>query len=145
MIEQYARWMGLYWFRSFCHGRFPASCRAIWDGQWENSREVNELIGDRLLLTFLISLGTILFTWITALPLGIYSAVKQYSFGDYVVTLFAFVGMCIPGFLLALLLMYAAQTLFGISAVGLFSPEFATQAEWTGPRFSICSSTSGCP
>lgn len=130
MIERYARWLGVYWFAGFSR-EDSGLLQGNLGRSMENSREVNDLIGDRLLLTFLISLGTILFTWFTAIPLGVYSAVRQYSFGDYVVTIGAFLGMCIPGFLLALLLMYAAQTLFGISAVGLFSPEYATQAEWT--------------
>jgi ABC-type dipeptide/oligopeptide/nickel transport system permease component len=49
----------------------------------ETSREVNDIVGDRMLLTVLISLGTILFTWALAIPIGIYSAVRQYSIGDY--------------------------------------------------------------
>ena len=91
----------------------------------ETTEPVNEIVGDRVLLTFLISLGTILFTWATAIPIGIYSAVKQYSVPDYILTFVGFIGMCIPPFLLALILMALA----GVS--GLFSPEFAAQPEWT--------------
>jgi ABC-type dipeptide/oligopeptide/nickel transport system permease component len=72
-----------------------------------------------------------LFTWAVALPIGIYSAVRQYSFGDYLFTLLGFIGMCVPSFLLALLLMYWSNVYFDISMSGLFSTEYATQPEWT--------------
>jgi ABC-type dipeptide/oligopeptide/nickel transport system permease component len=91
----------------------------------ETTREVNTIVGDRILLTVLVSLGTILLTWALAIPIGIISAVRQYSLLDYLLTFLAFIGMCIPPFLLALVLMAAS----GVS--GLFSPEFAAQPEWT--------------
>ena len=95
----------------------------------DTGREVNEIVGDRIWLTMGISLGTILFTWAIAIPVGIYSAVKQYSLGDYVLTFVGFIGMCVPAFLLALILM----VLSGQS--GLFSAEYATQPEWTWGKF----------
>ena len=91
-------------------------------------KEINDIVGDRITLTFFISLGTILFTWAVAIPIGIYSAVRQYSVGDYLLTFIGFVGMCIPGFLLALVL--AAVT----DIEGLFSAEFVTQAHWDLPK-----------
>lgn len=94
----------------------------------ETTREVNSMVGDRILLTFLISLGTIMFTWAIAIPIGIFSAVRQYSVADYVFTFIGFIGMCIPSFLLALILMAFA----GVS--GLFSAEFAAQPEWDLPK-----------
>ena len=97
---------------------------------FEWNRPVADLIWDRLGLTFLISLSTILFTWIVAIPVGIYSAVRKYSAGDYVVTFVNFIGLAIPNFLLALLLMYASYTLFGQSVGGLFSPQYAN-APWS--------------
>jgi len=97
---------------------------------FEWNRPVADLIWDRLGLTFLISLSTILFTWIVAIPVGIYSAVRKYSVGDYVVTFVNFIGLAIPNFLLALLLMYASYTLFGQSVGGLFSPQYA-DAPWS--------------
>lgn len=128
--EQYIRWLGIPWFRSL-----DAKDKGLLQGHlgrsMENGREVNQLVGDRLLLTFLISLGTILFTWAVALPIGVYSAVRQYSVADYVITVLGFLGMCVPGFLLALLLMYGAQRWFGIAITGLFSPEYAASPEWT--------------
>jgi peptide/nickel transport system permease protein len=97
---------------------------------FEWNRPVADLIWDRLGLTFLISLSTILFTWIVAIPVGIYSAVRKYSVSDYVVTFVNFIGLAIPNFLLALLLMYASYTLFGQSVGGLFSPQYAN-APWS--------------
>jgi ABC-type dipeptide/oligopeptide/nickel transport system permease component len=82
-------------------------------------------VGERLVLTILLSAGTILFTWIVALPIGIYSAVRQYTVSDYALTLIGFIGMCVPEFLLALVLMALA----GVS--GLFSPAYDSQPEWT--------------
>ena len=83
---------------------------------------VNEVVGDRILLAFLISLGTILFTWAVALLIGIYSAVRQYTFSDYLFTLIGFIGMSIPGFLLALILLYWSSKYLGINISGLFHP-----------------------
>jgi ABC-type dipeptide/oligopeptide/nickel transport system permease component len=86
---------------------------------------VNDDVGDTILLTVLLSAGTILFTWAMALPIGIYSAVKQYSLSDYILTVIGFIGMCVPAFLLALVLM----AISGVS--GLFSAEYAVMPEWT--------------
>jgi ABC-type dipeptide/oligopeptide/nickel transport system permease component len=97
----------------------------------ETLRPVNEMVGDRVALTFWISLGTILFTWAIALPIGIYSAVRQYSFGDYVFSFLGFLGMCLPNFLLAILLMYLSAEFLGINVTGLFSPEYAALPGWT--------------
>jgi len=92
---------------------------------------VNRIVGDRIVLTFLISLGTVLFTWALALPIGIYSAVRQYSIGDYTLTLLSFIGMSIPGFLLALILIYWGGVFFDVNLTGLFSPQYEAQPEWT--------------
>ena len=91
----------------------------------ENSRPVKDIVGDRILLTVVNSFVTILVTWVVAIPIGVYSAVKQYSFGDYLFTFIGFLGMSVPPFLLALLLMVLA----GVS--GLFSPEFAAEPTWS--------------
>jgi ABC-type dipeptide/oligopeptide/nickel transport system permease component len=97
----------------------------------ETLRPVNEMVGDRVLLTFWVALGTILFTWAVALPIGIYSAVRQYSVGDYVFSFLGFLGMCLPNFLLAILLMYLSAEFLGINVTGLFSPEYAALPGWT--------------
>ncbi len=93
-------------------------------------KPVSEVIGDRLLLTMVISITSLLFVWATAIPIGIYAATHQYSPGDYFFTFLGFIGMSVPGFLLALVLMYLAITRLGFSATGLFSPEYA-DAPWS--------------
>ncbi len=102
---------------------------------FEWNRQVTELIGERLLLTMLISIVTLLFTWALAIPVGIYSAVHQYSWGDYAFSVFGFIGLATPNFLLALVFMYLGYSFFGISAGGLFSPEFQ-DAPWSVARFT---------
>ena len=122
--RQYVRWMGLGWFATLD----PADTGLLQGNlgrSMETMQPINEVVGDRLMLTVVLSLFTIAFTWAVALPIGIYSAVRQYSVGDYVLTLLGFVGMCTPAFLLALVLMAVS----GVS--GLFSPFYAAQPEWT--------------
>ncbi|MCD4825774.1 MAG: ABC transporter permease [Phycisphaerae bacterium] len=132
--KRYCRWMGVYWFTSYDKdGKFfSEKNEGLLQGNMgrsmETTKEVNEVVGDRILLTFLISLGTVIFTWAVAIPIGIYSAVRQYSVFDYVLTFVGFIGMCIPAFLLALILM----AISGVS--GLFSAEFAAQPEWDWPK-----------
>jgi peptide/nickel transport system permease protein len=96
-------------------------------------RPVTEVIGDRLWLTMAVSFAALFLTWMIALPIGIYSAVRQYSIGDYAATMLGFIGLSIPNFLLALILMYAGFRYFGMSVGGLFSAEFA-QAPWSGAK-----------
>ncbi len=91
---------------------------------FEWNQPVSALIWGRLGLTFVISLVTLLFTWVVAFPIGIYSAVRQYSLGDYLFTIVGYIGLAIPNFLLALVLMYVAFKFFNQSVGGLFSPEF---------------------
>ena len=85
---------------------------------------VNEVVGDRLFLTFLVSFTTILFTYIVAFPIGIYSATHQYSWTDYGLTFLGFLGLATPSFLLALVLLYFANVWFGVSIGGLMDPQF---------------------
>jgi peptide/nickel transport system permease protein len=92
------------------------------------------MLSGRLPLTVVLTLSTLIFTWIVAFPIGMYSAVKQYSIGDYVATTFGFLGLAIPNFLLALALMYVALTAFGADVGGLFSQEYQ-DAAWSVGRF----------
>lgn len=92
---------------------------------FEWNQPVSELLWGRLVLTFTISLSTLLFTWVVAFPIGIFSAVRQYSVADYVATIVGYVGLATPNFLLALILMYIAFRFFNQSVGGLFSPEYA--------------------
>jgi peptide/nickel transport system permease protein len=97
---------------------------------FEWNQPVSALIWGRLALTFVISLAALLFTWFIAFPVGIYSAVRQYSLGDYLATVVGYVGLAIPNFLLALVLMYIAFKYFNQSVGGLFSPEYM-EAGWS--------------
>ena len=115
MPVQYLRWIG-----GFLQGNMGYSIRY--------QQPVNRLVMERLGLTVLIAVASILFTWVLAMPAGIYSAVKQYSITDYTLTVLAFLGMATPSFVLALIMMYLGYEWFGISVGGLFSPEFVGAA-----------------
>jgi peptide/nickel transport system permease protein len=97
-------------------------------------KPVSQVIMERMGYTFAIALFAHIFTWSVAIPIGIYVAVKQYSIADYLVTFVTFVGLAVPAFFLALLLMYVALTRFGIRAGGLFSPEYLVQP-WSWGKF----------
>src|SRR3979411_2766596 len=95
----------------------------------EWGRPVSDVIGDRLMLTMVISVAAIIFTWGIALPIAIYSVGFPCSFLDYAFTLIGFIGLAIPGFLLALVVMYIGFAYFGANVGGLFSPDFI-EAPW---------------
>ena len=94
------------------------------------NRPVNQLVWGRLGLTVVISLSSLVFMWIVAIPIGIYAAVRQYSPGDYIFTFLGFIGLAIPNFMLALILMYVGFKHFGMDVGGLFSPAFE-DAPWS--------------
>src|SRR6266851_5132233 len=114
---QYLRWVGL-----IARGNFGMAM--------EYQLPVAQVIGDRLWLTVAVSTAALIFTWIVALPIGIYSAVRQHSILDYVFTFIGFIGLAIPNFLLALLVLYFGFKYFNANIGGLFKPEFA-DAPWT--------------
>jgi peptide/nickel transport system permease protein len=118
---QYYKWMS-----RVLHGDFGMAL--MWN------KPVKEVIGERLALTMLVSIFAIMLTWTVALPIGIYSAVKQYSLGDYTFTAIGFIGIAIPNFMLALILMYVGFKYFNLSVGGLFSPQFV-EAPWSMARF----------
>jgi peptide/nickel transport system permease protein len=101
---------------------------------FEWNRPVSDLIWNRLGFTLLLSLSTLIFSWLVALAFGIYSAVNQYSIGDHIVSFIGFFGLATPDFMLALVLMYVAFRFFGQSVGGLFSPEYA-EAPWSWGKF----------
>lgn len=100
---------------------------------FEFNRPVTDVIWDRLGFTLLISVLTLIFIWVLAIPIGIISAVWQYSITDYATTALAFFFLAIPNFLLALVMMYVLVNSFGVSVGGLFSPEFE-DAPWSWAR-----------
>jgi peptide/nickel transport system permease protein len=120
ILEQYVLWV---W--NMLHGDFGYS--------FEFRLPVSEVVGDRLYLTALVSFVTIVFTWIVSFPIGLYSAVRQYSVGDYVLTFFGFIGLATPNFLLALVLIYIANIYFGTSVGGLMDAQYIDQP-WTWPK-----------
>ena len=117
LMQQY--W---YWLIGMLQGDFGYS--------FEYNLPVTEVVGDRLFLTVLISVVTILFTWIIAFPIGIYSATHQYSWGDYGLSTLGFLGLATPNFLLALVMLYFANVYFGTSIGGLMDPEYI-DAPWS--------------
>jgi hypothetical protein len=100
----------------------------------EHEKSVNEVIGDRIALTLIVSVSTLLLVWLIAVPAGIYSAVRPYSVGDYALTTLGFMGMSVPAFLLALVVMFLAKRWLGVSLDGLFSPEFSSLSGWSGAK-----------
>ncbi|MCD6318933.1 ABC transporter permease [Candidatus Aerophobetes bacterium] len=110
------------WIKGVLQGDFGQS--------FEWNKPVGELIWERLSLTVIISLFSLIFTYIVAIPIGIYSATHQYSLADYFFTSIGFLGLATPNFLLALVLMFLFYKYFGLSVGGLFSPEFI-EASWS--------------
>ncbi len=98
------------------------------------NQPVSELIWDRIGWSVLISLLSLIFVWLIAFPLGVYTAVRQYSWGDYITAVFGFIGLATPDFLLALILLYISFAWLNQSVGGLFSPEFV-EAAWSWARF----------
>ena len=96
-------------------------------------KPIKELIGERIALTVMLGLFTFAFTWLLAVPIGIISAVKQYSFLDYAFSIFNYFGVATPTFMTALIIMWLAFTQLGISVTGLFSAEFI-DAPWSAAR-----------
>ncbi|MEO0990196.1 MAG: ABC transporter permease, partial [Pseudomonadota bacterium] len=100
LYVQYFKWVG-----NLLQGDFGMS--------FEWRQPVNELVWERMALTLLVSMATLLFTWAIAFPIGVYSAVYKYSIGDYIATMIGFIGLATPNFLLALVLMYIGVVYFG--------------------------------
>jgi peptide/nickel transport system permease protein len=117
---QYGKWI---W--NILHGDFGYS--------WEWQRPVEEVIGERILLTAIISFTATFMIYLIAIPVGIFSATHKYSVGDYLITIIAFVGLALPNFLLALLLLFIGYAAFDVSLAGLFSSEFVN-APWSAAK-----------
>ncbi|MDX1434053.1 MAG: ABC transporter permease [Gammaproteobacteria bacterium] len=113
-LEQYVHWV-----LGMLQGDFGYS--------FEYNLPVSDVVGDRLFLSFLLSFTTIVFTWVVAFPIGVYSATHQYSWADHGLTFLGFLGLATPNFLLALVLLYIANVAFGISVGGLMDPVYLDQ------------------
>jgi peptide/nickel transport system permease protein len=115
----------IYWAGGLLHGDLGYS--------FAYDLPVDKVVGDRLLLTTVVSITTIIFTYIVAFPIGIYSATHQYSISDHFLTLLGFLGLATPSFLLALVLLYFANVYLGISIGGLMDPKYLDQP-WSWPK-----------
>jgi peptide/nickel transport system permease protein len=118
---QYIRWVD-----SLLHGKLGLSL--------EYQRPNAELISERLGLTLVLALSAFVFTWVVAIPLGIYSATHRNTLLDYLTTVLNYVGVATPNFMLALILMWWAYSQFNVSITGLYSREFE-QAPWSFAKF----------
>ncbi len=114
---QYTKWVG-----KMFHGDFGMS--------FEWNRPVKDLVAERIPMTLVVTISTLILGYLIAIPVGIYSATHQYSFGDMVATVFGFTGMAVPNFLFALFLMFVFYKYFDLPLGGLFSAEYQ-DAPWT--------------
>src|SRR5438309_7833702 len=119
-LEQYAVWVGLW----PTERGFSGLLQGDLGWSFEHDMAVKEVVGDRLLLSFILNFSVVLFTWAVAFPIGVYAATHQYSWGDHGLTFLGYIGLATPNFLLALVLMYVANVKFGLSIGGIMDPEF---------------------
>lgn len=119
-IEQYAVWIGIW----PSERGFSGLLQGDWGWSFEHDLPVNQVIGDRMLLSFILNFTVVLFTWAVSFPIGVYAATHQYSWGDHGLTLLGYVGLATPNFLLALVLMYFANVEFGLAIGGIMDPEY---------------------
>ena len=117
LVEQY-----LMWVAGMAEGDFGYA--------FEYNLPVTEVVGDRLFLSMIVASGTIVFTWLVAFPIGVYSATHQYSATDHTLTFIGFLGLATPNFLLALIFLYFANVTFGTSIGGLMDPRYI-DAPWS--------------
>ena len=118
LYEQYWRWI------------VPVVTRLDFGFSFEWQQPVSALIADRLLLTVVVSLSSLIFVYIVSIAIALYSATHQYSISDYVISLFGIIGLATPSFLLALILLVASARFLGVTPTGLFSPEYLN-AQWS--------------
>jgi peptide/nickel transport system permease protein len=129
-LEQYAVWVGLW---PGPRG-FAGLLQGDWGWSFEHDLPVSDVIGDRMLLSFMLNFTVILFTWSVAFPIGVYAATHQYSWGDHGLTLFGYIGLATPNFLFALTLMYFANVEFGLAIGGIMDPQYLDKA-WSWAKF----------
>lgn len=122
-LEQYGVWVGLW----PGEGGFSGLLQGDLGWSFEHDMPVKNVVGDRLLLSFILNFSVILFTWALAFPIGVYAATHQYSWGDHGLTFIGYLGLATPNFLLALVLMYFANVQFGLAIGGIMDPEYLGQ------------------
>ncbi|MHA1522852.1 MAG: ABC transporter permease [Alphaproteobacteria bacterium] len=131
--EQYAVWMGIW---PGVDG-FSGILQGNWGWSFEFSKPVGEVVGEGILLTIVLNAATVIFVYLVAFPIGIYSATRQYSWGDYGFTFVGYIGLATPNFLLGLILLYYANKWFGLSVGGLMDPEFLDQPWSLAKLYSV--------
>jgi peptide/nickel transport system permease protein len=119
-LEQYAMWIGV---RPTDQG-YSGLIQGDLGWSFEHDLPVKEVVGDRMLMSFVLNFSVILFTWLVAFPIGVFAATHQYSWGDHGLTLFGYLGLATPNFLLALVLMYFANVQFGLSVGGIMDASY---------------------
>ena len=124
LVQQYFIWLS-----GMLQGDFGYS--------FEYNLPVTKVVGDQLLLSFIVAFATIVFVWVVSFPIGVYSATHQYSVGDYSLTFLGFIGLATPNFLLALVLLYIANAWFGTSVGGLMDEKFLDQPWSLAKAFSV--------
>ena len=134
-LEQYVIWLGLW---PGPNG-FSGILQGNWGWSFEYSKPVSDVVGDGLLLTIVLNAATVLFIYVVAFPIGIYSATRQYSWGDYGFTFVGYIGLATPNFLLGLILLYYFNKWFGMSIGGLMDPEYLGQPWSFGKVQSVLS------
>lgn len=133
VLKQYAIWMGFLPHQ----GRFSGILQGDFGWSFEFNRPVGEVVSDRLFLTIVLNFAAILFTYIVAFPIGVYSATRQYSIGDYGFTLLGYLGLATPNFLLALVMLFFANRWFGLSIGGLMDPKYEQEGMSMAKMLSI--------
>src|ERR1051325_7196779 len=129
-LQQYAVWIGIW----PTERGFSGLIQGDWGWSFEYDLPVGQVVGDRMVLSFIMNFSVILFTWAVAFPIGVYAATHQYSWGDHGLTLLGYVGLATPNFLLALVLMYLANVKFGLSVGGIMDPEYLGEP-WSWGKF----------
>jgi peptide/nickel transport system permease protein len=127
--EQYLVWIGV---MPGPNG-FSGLLQGDWGWSFEFDKPVRDVVGDALWLTLLVNLAVVIFIHVVSIPIAIYSATRQYSWGDYLATFIGYIGLATPSFLLALILLYYSNRWFGISIGGLYDPQYAGDP-WTWPK-----------
>ena len=122
LFQRYLTWIS----NIVLHGNFGVS--------FGQHRPVADVLAERVGLTIMLAIATIIFTYGLAIPIGIYSAMRQYSPGDYAATIVGYFGMATPSFMLALILLYFSVMVFNNSVGGLFSSQYA-EAPWSWEKF----------
>ncbi len=139
-LERYAIWVGVW--------PGPAGFDGLLQGNWGWSflyaRPVADVLGDRVGLTALLSFATVLLVYLIALPVAVLTARRQYGVGDAVASGLSYLGLAVPSFLLALILLYYANRWFGLTVGGLMEPRFENQP-WTPKSSARSSRISSCP